>query len=526
MRPRLLALMLVGASALWGQFSQFAATDDGKQIYFISRLVLNGGTAGPNRLYRIGPDGVVLYAEAPAAGGVNAPQVSGDGHLVAYTAGFSEAQLTGAKNVDLGPGSVQLSRNGRWALLSNQSVLTLIDLAGGGRTDIAVAAYWARGVASDGSVLTPAGIWKQRVTTPLPPTPNSSFTPLALSDDASTVAGMAFVAGQQGSLALSAIDIASAKVTTVRAQTGTQLPLFMGLSNNGKRILYRLPGLAAADGPAYVADLTTGVTTPLTLPANETVLDGTLSGDGAIAILTTNLGRILRVTVASGATEQLIPPTPYIGNLSILAIGSYTPLSTTYPGDWAGAILLDGKPLPVLATRPGEVDVQIPWEQPPGLARMQTNLPTGSPFQQIESVLVSGLAPSFLMAPAGASAIFPVAILKGDWSGYQTTQPKAGDIVYLYMTGLGAVSGPMQTGTPAPLNVAEPIQLPLSCMFTPQTAMAETVFAGLAPGLIGIYQVAFRIPADPNTKPLNGMQCHLGLSASFGFGIFAGATQN
>jgi uncharacterized protein (TIGR03437 family) len=124
--------------------------------------------------------------------------------------------------------------------------------------------------------------------------------------------------------------------------------------------------------------------------------------------------------------------------------------------------------------------------------------------------------------PSGQTAIFPIEIIKGDWSGFQTTQPHAGDIVYLYMTGLGPVSGPVHTGIPAPLDIVEPLQSPLTCTFTPQTTPAQTLFAGLAPGLVGIYQVAFRIPEDANTKPFNGLQCSLGSGASFGFGILAG----
>jgi uncharacterized protein (TIGR03437 family) len=363
------------------------------------------------------------------------------------------------------------------------------------------------------------GIWKQGTTTPLPSFSAFSFSPIALSDDASTLIGMAFISGQQGSLSLIAIHLASGSVVTLRAQTASQLPLFMGASNTGLQVLYRFPGLAAADGPAYVADSSSGASTPIALPQGETVLDGTISGDGSVAILTTNLGRILRVTLASGTIEPLIPATPYVNNLTQLAIGSYTRLTSTYPADWTGAILLNGKPLPVLASKPGEVDVQVPWEQPAGAFPLQINIQTGSPFVQTQTVIVSATAPSFMLNTSGQTAIFPIAIIRGDWSGYQITQPKAGDIVYVYMTGLGPVNGPAKTGVPASSTIAEPIQFPLTCTFTPQTTPAETLFAGLAPGLIGIYQAAFRIPADSNTQPFNGMQCTLGSNASFGFGI-------
>jgi uncharacterized protein (TIGR03437 family) len=165
----------------------------------------------------------------------------------------------------------------------------------------------------------------------------------------------------------------------------------------------------------------------------------------------------------------------------------------------------------------------VPWEVTPGIYPFQVNLQFGSPFQQVQSVFVSSISPAFQPLDPGESAIFPIQIVKGDWSGYQTTQPKAGDIVYIYMTGLGPVVNPVQTGMPASLTTPDPIQNTLVCTFTPQTTPAQTLFAGLAPGAIGIYQVAFRMPSDPNAKPLNGMQCTLGQSASFGFGIIGGS---
>jgi len=298
----------------------------------------------------------------------------------------------------------------------------------------------------------------------------------------------------------------------------------MAMSNDGSRALYRATSLASAAGTAYVADTSTGRSTAIALPGGESVIDGTISGAGGIAFLVTTLGRIVKVTLATGAAEPLIPPTPYVANLAQLAIGSLVHLQTWYPGtaaDWTGQILLGNQPLPVLGVKPGEVEVQVPWEQASGPAQFQISIPTGSPFQQIQTVFVAPIAPAFEPLPAGQSAIFPIDIIKGDWSGYQTTQPHAGDIVYIYMTGLGPVTGPVETGVPASLITPNPIQSTLTCTFAPQTTPAETLFAGLAPGLIGIYQTAFRMPADPNTQPLNGMACGLNGSNGFGFGVIS-----
>jgi uncharacterized protein (TIGR03437 family) len=564
MSPRL-SFLLMAATPLFAQFSQLAATDDGSQVYFTTPLALYNSPAGQSyesRVYRIGPDGVSLIAQRPsfvtgtisissASDGVTDPQVSGDGSVVGVTfrnvcpgeitplnppplcssPSSAEAVILHTPNIDLGPGVLQLSRNGRWTLVTNTNALPQ------GLTNVATVADHvtnlasqilnpilgpSRVLASDGSVLTQNGIWKQGQVTPLPSIEGLSYTPQSLSDNAAIVIAFAFAPGVANSIRLVAIDVPSGKATTLCQSTTSTLPLFMGMSNDGRHALYRVTALASVAGTAYVVDTATGQSTAIAVPTGELATDGTLSGDGRIAFLATTAGRILKVTLSSGTIEPLIPPTPYVGNLNQLAIGSLIHLQTSYPGtvnDWTGQILLGGRPLPVLAIKPGEVDVQVPWEVAPGVYPFQVNLQFGSPFQQLQSVFVSSISPAFEPLDPGESAIFPIQIVKGDWSGYQTTQPKAGDIVYIYMTGLGPVTGPVATGVPTPLNAVEPTQLPLTCTFTPQTTPAQTLFAGLAPGAIGIYQVAFRMPSDPNTKPLNGIQCTLGQSASFGFGI-------
>jgi hypothetical protein len=45
------------------------------------------------------------------------------------------------------------------------------------------------------------------------------------------------------------------------------------------------------------------------------------------------------------------------------------------------------------------------------------------------------------------------------------------------------------------------------CRFSPYMQDAATLFAGLAPGLTGIYQVPFQMPAVPNPGKLNGGRC-------------------
>jgi uncharacterized protein (TIGR03437 family) len=82
------------------------------------------------------------------------------------------------------------------------------------------------------------------------------------------------------------------------------------------------------------------------------------------------------------------------------------------------------------------------------------------------------------------------------------------------------VQGNPVTGQPAPLDQLFPLAGSITCTFLPQTTSADTLFAGLAPGMIGIYQVTFQMPNDPNQSPINGLSCNLqqpGGSTNFSF---------
>jgi uncharacterized protein (TIGR03437 family) len=562
---RTLGLMLALLCPVSAQFSQLAATDSGTQVYFVSRLMLKGAVSTAKfpeaRLYRIGPDGVTLFAErgplAPqnfsgSSDGVSNPGVSGDGSLIAFTFNNvcptdstcqtsvqTEAELRGTQTFDLGPGSLQLSRNGKWALVTSSLTLdlqthqllpqtsTLINLATGARSIMpGPPAAASHTLASDGTVLIlePAagsgvagavGLWKQGQFTPVKFSSGVAYGLMSLSDDAGTLISQAIVNGAtaQQSISLVAIDVASGKQTILWQTTDkTQAPMFMGAANNGQTVLYLARSLASPNaGPAYIASVATGQSAPVVLPAGELVTDGTLTGGGDFAFVATTAGRILKIVVASGVASELIPATPYCLNPQLLSPGSRTNLQCGVAGsadDLKGQFLLDNQAMPVLSANLGQIVAQVPWgglHQAPDVLTIDT--PNSSPFQPSQPVNV-GYVPSFFAAPAGQGTPFGLLFIKGDWSGLLTGPPGPGDIVFTYMTGLGPVNGPMQTGVPASLTVISPILGTLTCQFRPEAAPVKTLFAGLAPGMVGIYQVAFQMPADAGPA-WTGLTCSI-----------------
>ncbi len=181
--------------------------------------------------------------------------------------------------------------------------------------------------------------------------------------------------------------------------------------------------------------------------------------------------------------------------------------------DWTGRLKLQGRPLAVVRQSSSEIAVQVPWETSIGIATSEVDLPSDSPFIQRGQAFVFPQAAALWPTNPTIPGIMGGRLIKGDFSGPVTEIPRTGDIVHIFATGLGSVRGSMQTGQPAPLNELRPLTAPVRCRFLPYPSELENLFAGLAPGLIGIYQLTFRLGPDtpPSVSP-SFLQCSIGSS--------------
>jgi uncharacterized protein (TIGR03437 family) len=274
-----------------------------------------------------------------------------------------------------------------------------------------------------------------------------------------------------------------------------------------------------------LANVSAGQTLPIDLPDGEYVSDGTLTGPGDMAFLATTAGRIVKVTMATGEIASVFPAVPFCNAPSPLAAGSLATISCSVNdsvADLQGLVLIGGAAAPVLLAGPGSVTIQVPWQVPTVETSLTLNMPNSSPFQASEPITVFTSDTQFLFADPSQSTLLALDIVKGDWSGFVTTQPGPGDVVILYMTGLGPVQNSIATGTAASLTVANPITGSLTCQFRPQAEAATTLFAGLAPGTIGVYQVNLQLPADVGAAPITGLSCAL-LTGGGGSSVSVGA---
>ncbi len=150
-------------------------------------------------------------------------------------------------------------------------------------------------------------------------------------------------------------------------------------------------------------------------------------------------------------------------------------------------VLVGGQKAYVAAVTPTQLNLQLPFNAPLGATTVvvTTGGGTSAPF----NVTLSTAAPSLPPLPASPTlGIF--ANLKGTFvSNSNLANP--GDALTLYATGLGATD-PVVPAGPAPNTVAKTATLPT---LTVGGAAATISFAGLSPGLVGLYQINFTVPA-------------------------------
>ncbi|MBI1357927.1 MAG: hypothetical protein GC160_26615 [Acidobacteria bacterium] len=307
------------------------------------------------------------------------------------------------------------------------------------------------------------------------------------------------------------------------------------ISADGARVLFRstcrFDDSGSVGPPQLFVVETDGSGLVQLTTAAEGVQSAVLSGDGLIAYAVTGLGRLIRIDVESEVETELIPRTV---TASSAGLGSTAFAGPSAPGSLAsltGAglveeplpasgfplperlgsfrLLLNGQPAPLLSVTPYEVIYQVPSElegNPPGSAielRIETSAQDyRSPFQPIlvGATLAPALRPSVIPISGEYGSVggygFPLSLAADDEYRLVTVANplSPGDIVHAYATGLGAVEPSVPTGEPAPIDgpVSRAI---LSFQCGTSWTGVPVLFAGLAPGFVGIYQVSLQIPA-------------------------------
>ena len=498
---------------LWAQaFQDLATTDNGSVLYFSSPVRQTGKTQSfHSKIFRWdAADGFKVVAEVADVGNesdcvagpnfyeLGSPQVSADGSLLAYSGSRPELfpirlclpyeQNQGILKEPAGQvtvtGNVAISRNGRYAISTPaaavaEGVHVVTDLASGLSSVIAGAFNGSQQrVTNDGTILTPA-----------PAAPNSpepsviiltdrngasrilntrrQVSDAVINPSGTTVAYLTLLTGPNGSTGISLIDVPTGNETDLAAPFG---PGNLSLSSDGTIVFYtdggQLYSVSAGGRPRQITTQYGGVASVA------------VSGGGTVAYAATGDSRLIRIDIASGAVTELAPSTPRVTaayrifppQTNIAALGSVIQLYGS--GIMAvQQIALCGRTVPKLQ---GQVRFQVPWDLPEGPC--QAIVQSSSPFEHGIDLQVQTYDPQFVQInPPAALLLHPNFLLISPSS---PAQP--GEAIVAYMTGLG------------PVDASGMVMPGFQCRVGPVDA--TVLYAGLAPGFTGFYQVNLTVP--------------------------------
>lgn len=525
---------------LCAQFDNLVTTDDGSTLLFQSQWRLAGSSDGNlTKIYRWDSHGFTTVFSPVNPGLISppfatSPVITGDGAISGYLkyAGCSGSACSNTTLVPVLSGatlpssiappaiSVQISRNGRYlaagntVLDRNTGTQQVVTGGSGGIPPLPVGGRF--GIGNNGGLLylvlhqtfiisTVDLVLSDRPATTIV---NSSVVYTAVVSAAENrvvyeISGNTSLIGRQ----LWSYDMNSGQSTKLEDfDFGTYIGVTQyqpTISNDGMRLVYRRKNPDSHAWEAVVHDYAAGTTTVLG-PILANSGNFTVTGDGKSAWIHASDGRLVRIAIDTLAATDAGGRHAWVSQREGAAVyGSYNHLFGGFPaGSGSGlpadlSVDLSGLACPLLNASIQELDIEIPWEISPGNFTL-TLRNSSSPFESVLAVDVVGLAPTFERTGLPFDSNRPVIVAHQDFQSLVTQRNPAvaGETVHLYMTGLGDVQPRPATGrTSVPLPVAS--QRPfcsLVSVFSQSEVIAPVLFAGIAPGLIGIYQMDVTIP--------------------------------
>ncbi len=165
-------------------------------------------------------------------------------------------------------------------------------------------------------------------------------------------------------------------------------------------------------------------------------------------------------------------------------------------------VLVDGVPAPLFYASPNQINFQLPYERAPGPAQIVVE--RSGVRGAASAVTVADAAPAvFLNSATGG----PIVVDNSSFQLVNAGRPASpGDILSLFLTGLGLVTPAVPTGRAAAGLTSS--RLPVAV--TVGGAAAELFYAGLAPNFVGLGQIVFRVPGPQQSTPTTSLVIRVG----------------
>lgn len=204
-----------------------------------------------------------------------------------------------------------------------------------------------------------------------------------------------------------------------------------------------------------------------------------------------SLATIFGTNLASGtASADTIPLSTSLGGVTVEFVqGSNTynaPMLFTSPGDTANSI-------------PSQLNVQIPWELVPGGASVTAIVSVNGNASAPQQINIGPQGPGVFASNNRAIAVNnadgSLAWPAGAVPGLTTHGVRAGDVVIIYATGLGAVNPPIADATNPQLTDGQLHNTTNTPTVLVGNVPAPLVYSVLSPQFVGVNQLAITIPS-------------------------------
>ncbi|MBI1789988.1 MAG: hypothetical protein HYR60_20855 [Acidobacteria bacterium] len=216
----------------------------------------------------------------------------------------------------------------------------------------------------------------------------------------------------------------------------------------------------------------------------------TVTPDGPLTPILPQVGTVNALTFGSAPFSPGSVISVYGSNLGqTTAVAADVPL----PIQLAGVqLFFDTTPAPLFLVSPNQINAQIPFEL--NKDRVQVTVSRGGAASLPITVALTPYRPVLVTLDGRFALAWNTTT--GDLVSPSAPAVNGSDLA-VYTTGLGPVSPPVPSGAPAPNDSLSSVTSAPSVIVA--GAEVQPTFAGLAPGLIGVYQVNFTLPSGAPT---------------------------
>jgi uncharacterized protein (TIGR03437 family) len=235
--------------------------------------------------------------------------------------------------------------------------------------------------------------------------------------------------------------------------------------------------------PASAASQTTVTVTAVlgSLTGKTSPIPGQVSGTSVVAPTFTNGASF----VANG---PLAPGSIISAFWQNQAASTAQAITLPLPTSLGGAQLnIGGRNVPLFYASARQMNAQIPLDLAPN-SNSAASFNVGSTFTTPQTLTIAPASPGIFLTQGQGVIVDANNVLISS-----SNPATAGQVVVIYATGLGPVDRAIALGAPAPGDPPARVTTPLQVTIGGQTANVQ--FAGLTPGLVGLYQVNVVIPA-------------------------------